>query len=288
MNAWKVVVGLLAGVFVAGSAAADQSYQVNPDALQEAFYETLSDQQIVTFLKAVDDIGQRTERELGAKYRWGDIPPDRTPPRSLGRWWSSRSQRQRRQQRLDWFDEHAEQVSVDRVAQVLGLQGRLARIHRSLQDGQEPSQSGLEPVALPSGPATPESTPNPTRVLGAVHDQNPSDENDREQGQKVEQSSNEHKGTDPSEEHDTQPDDTEKQAGGPKTANQASRSESEHSVKKQTPQQKDDHKADHLSSDETAAKDPLEPRSNNTSIQPPTLRRKGPATSPPDLRRAGS
>lgn len=114
--------------------------------LKERFFEGLTRPQIVSLMKTLESGEQRTDFELGARYRWGYIPPDRRPPVSLARWWRSLSQRERNEERVKWFHDHYDQIDVDRAARELGQTERLLKIQRDLQQNYGKSPGNLEPV----------------------------------------------------------------------------------------------------------------------------------------------
>lgn len=130
--------------------------RVPEDRLKEEFFGSLKRPQIVSLLETLDETKQLTDFELGAKYRWGYIPPDRRPPVSVARWWRSKSQGQRSNLRVEWFENHFDQLPLDRSARELGLRDRLTRIHRELESqlGNQPGE--LEAVEFPGD------TPEPT------------------------------------------------------------------------------------------------------------------------------
>jgi len=123
--------------------------------LKERFFQELTRPQIISLLETLDRSEQRTDFELGAKYRWGYIPPDRRPPAHLARWWGSLSQRERNNQRVQWFQEHYDQLNVDRAARELGQTNRLLKIQRDLQQNYGKTPEELESVFFPGDTVTP-------------------------------------------------------------------------------------------------------------------------------------
>lgn len=132
-----------------------QQGEVPTDKLRERFFQTLNDRQIVEFTTELDKTKQLTAYELGAKYRWGYIPPDRTPPASLAQWWKSLSPRKKDEHRLKWFRKHYQQLNPDRVARQLGLQDRLTKIFRGLRADYSESPEALESVPFPESDVQP-------------------------------------------------------------------------------------------------------------------------------------
>lgn len=143
-------------LFLVASGGLRAQERVPEDRLQEEFFGSLKRPQIVSLLETLDETKQLTDFELGAKYRWGYIPPDRRPPVSVARWWRSKSQGQRSNLRVEWFKNHFDQLPLDRSARELGLRDRLTRIHRELESqlGNRPGE--LEAVEFPGD------TPEPT------------------------------------------------------------------------------------------------------------------------------
>jgi hypothetical protein len=123
--------------------------------LKERFFQELTRPQIISLLETLDRSEQRTDFELGAKYRWGYIPPDRRPPVHLARWWGSLSQRERNNQRFQWFQQHYDQLNVDRAARELGQTDRLLKIQRDLQQNYGKTPEELESVFFPGDTVTP-------------------------------------------------------------------------------------------------------------------------------------
>lgn len=144
---------------------------VPTEELRGAFFSTLNKNQVVEFMRAIDRSRQLTSYELGAKYRWGYIPPDRTPPASLARWWKALSPRKRDQKRVKWFREHSQQLDPDQVAQQLGLQDRLTSIYRKLRGNYSKTPEALESVPFPEVNVVPTRANTGATEFEAVYEQ---------------------------------------------------------------------------------------------------------------------
>lgn len=144
--------------------------------LKEEFFSGLNKKEKISLLETLDRGKRLTSFELGAKYRWGSIPPDRRPPASLAQWWKSLSQRQKDKQRLKWFEKHYSQIDLDRAARELHQQDRLTKIYRRLENELNQDASELESVPFPGesvGP--PEDSPTDTE-FNKIYKQEKDDE----------------------------------------------------------------------------------------------------------------
>jgi len=122
---------------------------IDMEELKHRFFSDLTQSQIISLMETLDRSQQLTTAELGAKYNWGYIPPDRTPPVTLAQWWDRQNTRQRREHRIDWFREHYLELDVERAAEELGMKDRLTRLYRSLQSDQDSSTHQFEEVTFP-------------------------------------------------------------------------------------------------------------------------------------------
>lgn len=100
--------------------------------LREVYFATLGDQQRIQVLRQLESQQGLSNRERGARYRWGSIPADRTPPDSLGTWWSSLSERKKRSYRLRWFQKYYRRLEPKRAAEILGQSQELESIRQDL------------------------------------------------------------------------------------------------------------------------------------------------------------
>ena len=123
---------------------------IDMEELKNRFFSNLSQSQIISLMETLDRNQQLTTAELGAKYKWGYIPPDRTPPVTLAQWWDRQNSRQRRQHRIEWFREHYLELNVKRSAEELGLKDRYTRLYRKLQVEENSSAPHFEQVTFPA------------------------------------------------------------------------------------------------------------------------------------------
>ncbi|MFB6345285.1 MAG: hypothetical protein ABEK50_05875 [bacterium] len=153
---------------------------VPTDELRSEFFDELNKPQIIKYMSESDKAKQLTSYELGAKYRWGYIPPDRTPPASVAQWWRSLSTRERNDQRYKWFREHYDRVNPDRVARQLGLQDQLTKIYRELRKDYTNDEELLEPVPFPDTNVSPVSANQGATEFQNIYEQNPGNSSEKE------------------------------------------------------------------------------------------------------------
>jgi len=146
-----VFTGSVTGSVLHPPALAQDGQNIDMEALKDEFFSDLTEQQIISLLRTVDRSEQLTSVELGAKYKWGYIPPDRTPPFSLANWWDSLSDRRQRSVRLDWFRNHYQELDVDRAARELGMKNELLSLYRKYETQQSSREMQFEQVSFPEG-----------------------------------------------------------------------------------------------------------------------------------------
>ncbi len=103
------------------------------NAVKEQFFTSLDEARMVELLEQIDSEQDYSPNELGAKYRWGYIPPDRRIPDRLGEWWRGLSRSERRRHRVSWFRRYYQRLDVDQAANRLNLSDRLYQIQRRIE-----------------------------------------------------------------------------------------------------------------------------------------------------------
>jgi hypothetical protein len=165
-----IVVGLV--LLIQGPAVAQQN--VPQDKMKEEFFSRLDRPEIVQLMRSIDRGKQFTSFELGAKYRWGYIPPDRRPPVRLAQWWEGLSARQKDQERYEWFQKHYQQLNLSRAARELGLQDRLTEIYRELRQELNKPAGNLETVPFPGDTVNPPEKSGSDTGFQPIYRQSPS------------------------------------------------------------------------------------------------------------------
>lgn len=157
--------------------------EVPTSKVKDKFFSSFDRKEKVSLLESMDKGKQLTVFQLGAKYRWGYIPPDRKPPNSLARWWKSLSPRGKDNQRVKWFNEHYQELNLDRSARELGKQDELTKIYRRLEKEYVKETDKLESVPFPDEEVKPpranasDTNYEPTYEQNAEGDEKTSDGN---------------------------------------------------------------------------------------------------------------
>ncbi len=140
----------LAGLFVVPPAVARPDFESTwiENQVRSSFFQSLTEQQRLELLNDIEQSSNFTDRELGARYRWGYIPADREPPATLGYWWESLGPREQDRLRLAWYRNNHQQLAPDRAARFLGLESRLYRIQREYEQQWQRRPDALEEVQL--------------------------------------------------------------------------------------------------------------------------------------------
>lgn len=161
-----VVLALVGGLVFIGFPAVPRAAEVPLRTIKKEFFTSLNQGKRLALLEALDRGQQLTAQELGAKYRWGQVPPDRQPPFFLARWWKSLSAAERQRQRLNWFRNNYQQLDLDRAARELNEQDRLTGLYRRLKREHEEPARRFETMFFPGRDLTFRDTGEDTRVGG--------------------------------------------------------------------------------------------------------------------------
>ncbi len=131
-----LVLGAVFLLFVSRAAALDEAEVEDArleNAVKEQFFTSLNEAQITELLQQIDNEQNHSPNELGAKYRWGYIPPDRRIPDRLGEWWRQLGPAERRRHRVSWFRRYYQRLEPDQAAARLNLEERLYQIQRDIE-----------------------------------------------------------------------------------------------------------------------------------------------------------